>query len=303
MGVEFGTGDAEESCMPAGFLGRAPRVTLLVAVALLATATLTFAATSTTPPTTPAAVVPATERAPLVVPDVRRQADVFAKGTLEQAGFAWRVRGPAQGFAANTVVAQTPAAGAKVIADRFPIVVLRLAQNGSYAQDGVPENASPYEGRRARLFGVPKAKPKSKSKPESKAKPRPKVRPGAKPKPARSAAAPKPAQEPATTKRPAAFQRAGAPREPLDEAPLTARADRLAAWVEAHPTRTRAGVNHWLYQHNWIVTGARFGWWRGDRALRTLIAVDRRVQELWGLGGRSERLARRALTEVEARSR
>ena len=32
-------------------------------------------------------------REPLVVPDVRKQAYVFAKGTLEQGGFAWRVEG------------------------------------------------------------------------------------------------------------------------------------------------------------------------------------------------------------------
>jgi hypothetical protein len=84
---------------------------------------------------------------------------------------------------------------------------------------------------------------------------------------------------------------------------LTARATALAAWVEAHPNRTPAAVNHWLYQHNWIVTGARFGWSQGAAALRTLIAVDSRVQELWSVGGRSETLARRTLANVEARSR
>jgi hypothetical protein len=62
-------------------------------------------------------------------------------------------------------------------------------------------------------------------------------------------------------------------------------------------------VNHWLYQHNWIVTGAGFGWSSGEEALRTLVAVDRRVQKLWGVGGRSEQVARRALAEVVKRSR
>jgi hypothetical protein len=65
---------------------------------------------------------------------------------------------------------------------------------------------------------------------------------------------------------------------------------------------TAANVNHWLYQHNWIVTGARFGWADGAEALRILVSVDRRVQELWSVGGPSERLARRALAEVETRS-
>jgi hypothetical protein len=85
--------------------------------------------------------------------------------------------------------------------------------------------------------------------------------------------------------------------------PLTERAKRLAAWVEAHPKRTPKAVDHWLYQHNWIVTGARFGWADGAAALRTLVAVDRRVQELWSVGARSELAAQRALSYVEARSR
>jgi hypothetical protein len=72
--------------------------------------------------------------------------------------------------------------------------------------------------------------------------------------------------------------------------------------VEKHPTRSPANVNHWLYQHNWIVTGARFGWANGAEALRTLIAVDERTQQLWGVGVRSEGVARRALAEVEERS-
>ena len=77
----------------------------------------------------------------------------------------------------------------------------------------------------------------------------------------------------------------------------------LAAWVEAHPKGSPAAVRHWLYQHTWIVTGARFGWSTGAEALRTLIAVDRRVQKLWRLGGRSEVVARNALAFVEQRSR
>ena len=38
-----------------------------------------------------------------------------------------------------------------------------------------------------------------------------------------------------------AFTVAGAPAEPLDEIVLSARAKQLAAWVEKHPRRTRAG--------------------------------------------------------------
>ena len=71
----------------------------------------------------------------------------------------------------------------------------------------------------------------------------------------------------------------------------------------AHGDVTPQAVNHWLYQHAWIVTGARFGWSGVADALRTLGAVDARVQELWSIGGRSGRLARTALADVEARSR
>ena len=108
--------------------------------------------------------------------------------------------------------------------------------------------------------------------------------------------------KPAAPARKPAFSVAGAPAEPLDEIRLSVRAKRLGAWVEKHPTRSGANIDHWLYQHNWIVTGARFGWADGAAALRTLVAVDERVQQLWGIGSESEQIARRALREVEARS-
>jgi hypothetical protein len=66
---------------------------------------------------------------------------------------------------------------------------------------------------------------------------------------------------------------------------------------------SNANVRHWLYQHEWIVTGARFGWWRGAAALETLIRVDERVQRQWGIGAKSEAAARRALAAVRAKSR
>ena len=96
-------------------------------------------------------------------------------------------------------------------------------------------------------------------------------------------------------KRPPAFVVAGAPKEPLDEVPLTERAQRLNTWLGAHRHPSDANVSHFLYQQSWIVTGARFGWWHGADALRTLIAVDRRAQSLWGIGRKSEFAARNAL--------
>jgi hypothetical protein len=283
---------AEYGDMAAGVIGRLPRVGVIATAIGLATAALGFAANSTlNTPSTPAATPVAAEPEPLVVPDVRKQAYVFAKGSLEQSGFAWRVEGSVPGFAANTVVSQSPAPGTRLVPDGAPIVSLRLARNGAYAQEGVPENASPYPGKAPRPVGSPAPARAVAPKPAAAA-----PKPAAKPK---AAATPKP--KPAARK--PAFSVAGAPAEPADEMPLTQRAKQLAAWVEKHRTPSDANVNHWLYQHNWIVTGARFGWANGAEALRTLVAVDKRVQELWGIGASSERVAARALAEVEARSK
>jgi len=103
--------------------------------------------------------------------------------------------------------------------------------------------------------------------------------------------------------RPAAFHVPGAPKEPLDEIPLPARARRLEAWLTLSRGPTAANQRYWLYQHAWIVTGARFGWWHGAKALRVLIRVDRRVESQWGVGYRSEAAARFALAAVEARAK
>ncbi len=281
--------------MAARFVARASWVTALAAGLLLATAAWTAAAARTAPAAQGAA--PQAEKPmALVVPDVRHQAYVFAKGALEQSGFAWRVEGRVQGYAANLVVSQSPAAGARVVADGKPLVVLTLARNPAYKQEGKPENASPYAGRPARLVAATAER-------RAAAAPAAVTAPAAKPvaKPAATAPAAKPAAKPAA--RPPAFAAAGASAEPLTEIPLAQRAKELAAWLERHPAPTAANVNHWLYQHSWIVTGAQFGWWRGAEALKTLVEVDRRAQQLWGLGGKSEQVARRALAEVRAKAR
>jgi hypothetical protein len=282
--------------MNARTFARVPATAVLVIVALLATATLTLAATSTAP--APNSTVPSAkpELATLVVPDVRRQAYVFAKGALEENGFAWKVGGAVEGYAVNVVTSQSPAPGTRVIAEGAPIVTLSLARNPSYKQEGLPENASPYAGRPVRLVAAKKSaaakKPAAAPKPVAKATP-------VNTKPANTA---KPAAAPKPASRKPAFAVPGAPKEPLDEIPLAQRAQQLSAWLEAHPTPTQQAVGHWLYQHNWIVSGASYGWAGGADALRTLIAVDRRVQELWGIGARSEAVARNALTKVERRA-
>jgi hypothetical protein len=98
--------------------------------------------------------------------------------------------------------------------------------------------------------------------------------------------------------RPPAFRVPGAPKEPVDEIPLPSRARRLEAWLTLDRGPTAANQRHWLYQHAWIVTGARFGWWHGAKALNVLIRVDRRVESQWGIGYRSEAVASGALAAV-----
>jgi hypothetical protein len=270
------------------------RIVALTAILVLGSATISFAADNQFgAATTPNEVTVAPPQL-VTIPDVRGQAYVFAKGTLEEGGFAWRVAGAVQGYPANTVVSQVPAAGTRVVDTGMPTIQLGLARNGSYAQEGAPENTSPYDGTAIKLPGRPKPAAKPKPRPKPVAKPKPKPKAAAKPKP-------KAISKPAA--RPEAFRVAGAPAEPLDEAPLTTRARRLERWLATHRKPTTANVNHWLYQHEWIVTGARFGWWRGDQALEILIRVDEQVQRRWNIGSRSEAAARRALAAVRAKSR
>jgi hypothetical protein len=272
---------------------------------LLATGTLTYAAGQklTTPTKAPTPV--ATPRPTLVVPDIRGQAFVFAKGIVEDAGFGWRVRGSVKGYATNVVATQQPAPGTRVEDTGAPTLKLTL-RHGTYRQNGQPQDAAPYAGTSVVL-----AKSASTAKRVVKTPVKKAVRKVTKrvAKHARARVAVKPKRKlvrrrhVAVPARPPAFTLPGAPKEPLDEIPLTQRADRLGAWVDSRPQRTTRNVERWLYQHAWIVTGARFGWSHGDQALLKLIAVDHQVERIWGLGYRSEAVARAALAEVRRRER
>ena len=110
-----------------------------------------------------------------------------------------------------------------------------------------------------------------------------------------------PAKKAPQQQRPPAFVVAGARREPLDEIPLTRRAQALLKWIANRPKASDANVKYWLYQHAWIVTGAEMGWWHGSTALETLTAVDRRVWELWGIGAASKAEAESALALVRSK--
>ena len=268
-----------------------PRLAIAGFLLVLATATITFAAETSQEPTSS---TPVAQAAPttLLVPDVRRQAYVFAKSTLEESGFAWRVTGSVAGYSANLVASQSPPPGTIVVDTGAPTISLSLSK-GRYSQEGAPENASPYPGTEIRLPGT-FTKPEKQAAPKKKAAPAKKVAPKKKVVPARKA---KPA-----AKRPPAFVVPGAKHEPLNEMPLPARARALDAWLTTHRTRTDANVKYWLYQHAWVVAGAKLGWWRGEEALKLLLKADERVQRIWGIGSRSEAVARAALVDVSRKS-
>ena len=284
-----------------------PRVAFFVLLGLAATATLTYAAGRQLS-STPAASTTAAPTPPLVVPDVRNQAFVFAKGSLEDAGFAWRVLGSVHGYAANTVAAQSPAAGTRVLDTGAPLITLTLKRNSSYPQTGEAADASPYAGtvlQPAELAAaVGPAHPAATTSATTTTAAPAVVTPKAA-APAKTPKIAKPAAKKTTwpQNRPEAFTVPGARAEPLDEMPLTNRAQLLRSWLDAHPTKTSANVAHWSYQNAWIVAGAKFGWWRGAEALTTLIAVDRRAQQLWGIGNQSALQAQSALSEAQSRSK
>ena len=286
-----------------------PRLIALTVVGLLATTALTYAAAqriSATPaPVTTTTAAAAAAPQIKVVPDVRRQPFVFAKASLGDNGFSWRVEGAVKGFAANLVATQVPAAGTRVLDTGAPLIVLRLSR-GSAAETGLPEDASDVTPTALKLADLASRAAPARAKLVAKAKA--KVKPKAAAKPAKKAVK-KPVKKPAhrsprwPQNRPPLFTVPGARKEPLDEMPLSARAKLLLAWLQTNPGPTDANVRRWLYQHAWIVAGARLGWWQGDDALRTLIAADNKVWALWGIGARSESIARTSLAQVDAQAK
>jgi len=277
-----------------------PRAVIVAVVWILGTAAFTFAADSTIVGPSPSAkpTQPAQPQE-LVVPSVVGQAYVFSKGILEDAGLAWSVKGSVRGYSSNRVLTQSPAPGTRVVDTGAPTVTLRLVR-GPYGQLGTPQDSAPYAGTAIRLAGLAAATTPAKPKPGK--KPAPVKKPAALKKPVTKKAVKPVKKAVKPTARPPAFTPKGAPTEPLDEITLPARALRLEAWVGDKP-KTARNVQYWLYQHAWIVTGAKFGWWHGAQALQTLIRGDQRVQRQWGIGGKSEAVARTALAQVRRKAR
>ena len=262
---------------------------------LFATATLTYAAgqkLTTTPAKAPAAV--AAPRPTLVVPDIRGQAFVFAKGILADGGFGWRVNGSVQGYATNVVASQRPAPGTRVEDTGAPTLTLTM-QRGTYPQDGTPENASPYAGTAIVLTKTPRAAAKKLS---PRTVPTARAKAAAKSAAKRVHAAAKPKRKVrkvhVARARPPAFIASGAPREPLNEIPLTVRG--VADLEVDSDAECLAVVRQYL---------SFFPSSHGAEApvVESSDPVDRRVESQWGIGHDSEFVARRALAAVEAQAK
>ncbi len=322
----------------------AVRLVVLIAVWLLGTATLTLAQDAEAP-APPVVAVPdpaaseALETGPLLVPDVRGLPYVFAKGVLEDAGFAWKVKGKVEGYAVNLVEEQSVKPGTRVVDTGAPTIELKLEASPDYEERGVPQAASPYKG--TELVLASGDEPESAEAPGQGDEEPPVEEPADEPQagadaapeetepaqtegseeaseegegegeaavetieaePTAAASATEPEPEPAADnakkKRLRAFVVPGAPREPLDEIPLPRRAAGLEQRIMAASAPSVALREHFLFQHAWVVTGAGFGWWRGEEALRILIRVDEDVQRRFGWSASSEREARAALAEV-----
>jgi hypothetical protein len=277
-----------------------PRLLALTVIWLLGAATFTLAADKKSPISTAAATEATARPDVLIVPDVRGKAYVFAKGILQDAGFAWRVQGSVQGYAANRVVFQSPAPRARVIDNGAPTVVLRLVKNDAYGERGLPENDAPYVGTRVVYLSEwreqrEQATATSTTEPAATA-------PTTTTSPTTTEEAPPPPPDEPKSRKPD-FKVPGAPPEPADEMTLPARARMLARRMDEAAKPTRRLVDFWLYQHAWIVTGARFGWHDGAEALRILIRVDQSLERRFDFGARSEAVARRALAYVEAKTK
>ena len=283
-----------------------PRFLALTVIWLLGAATYTLAADTVPIAKHEKKAEAAAKPHVLMVPDVRKKAYVFAKGILQDAGFAWRVDGNVKGFSANTVTVQRPAPGTKVIDNGAPLVVLSLSRNTTYGESGLPENSAPYKATRVVLvsdWARDQIEPTTSGETETTSTETAATTTAPAATTTEPAATTTEPEQPGEKNRKPDFEVAGAPVEPANEMPLPERARALEHRLAGKSKPSQRLINFWLYQHSWIVTGARFGWHDGAQALRILIKVDQSLERRFGFGARSEVLARRALAYVEAQAK
>jgi hypothetical protein len=283
-----------------------PRFLALTVIWLLGAATYTLAADTVPIAKHEKKAEAAAKPHVLTVPDVRKKAYVFAKGILQDAGFAWRVDGNVKGFSANTVTVQRPAPGTKVIDNGAPLVVLSLSRNTTYGESGLPENSAPYKATRVVLvsdWARDQIEPTTSGETETTSTETGATTTAPAATTTEPAATTTEPEQPGEKTRKPDFEVAGAPVEPANEMPLPERARALEHRLAGKGKPSQRLINFWLYQHSWIVTGARFGWHDGAQALRILIKVDQSLERRFGFGARSEVLARRALAYVEAQAK
>ena len=276
-----------------------PRAVIVALVWILGTAAFTLAADNTivgpsTPNPSAGAAAAQTE---LVVPSVSGQAYVFAKGILEDSGFAWRVVGSVRGYSSNRVITQSPAAGTRVVDTGAPTVIVRLVR-GPYDQLGRPVDVSPYRGTAIRLAGLaavtkPAVTPKHKPAPKPKAKRNAEAcREAEGHCQAEGQGSAAPARVHARRRAQGAARRDGAAgpraRAPaLGRQPPEDRRERAPLALPARLDRHRRAVR--------LVARSR--------GASDPVAVDQQVERQWGIGGKSQAVAKAALAQVRRKSK
>ena len=198
-------------------------------------------------------------------------------------------------------------AGRRVVDNGAPVVIVTLRRSTEYAERGVPENVSPYDGtsvvllkRLARRAGPGRDGPRGPRPPPLRLRPRPQPLRPRRPLRLRPRHPRRPRSRRRSRPRTAIARRTSPCRRPgraQQRDPAAERAKNLQRRVSGAQVESpaRSSWGNWLYQHAWIVTGARFGWADGDVALQTLVQVDRSLYVRFGFGAKSEQVARSTL--------
>lgn len=280
-----------------------PRLVAAIALAstsLLATGALTFAQIT---PSSESRPLPVAESAlpTLVVPDLVGQPYVFAKQVLDDSGFAWEVEGPVEGYAGNVVQSQAPPPGTRLVGIERPRIVLSLDRTPEYEERGVPQNASRDAG-----VPIPALDPAAEPSPGDAQAGASEAEAGKSPDEApRDGATGSDSADPSTAEpgvdesEDPAVNPTGTTNSSAGEESALERARFLASWVLEHSSATDQAVSYWLWQHSEIIDGARAGESGGVEALEILIEIDQTLQETWGVGAKSEALARETLLEIQ----